>query len=227
MMTPGQASNAPMSMQRLTRRGLLLAVVLLAGLGYALAMHQKSSSTAEAINLPGVALYRNSTPLGGFMLHDQHGRALDAQALQGRWWFLVFGYTHCPDVCASNMLQLAAVNQAIGRTPGIDTHPGYLFVSVDPARDGNTELSAYVEHFGKDFAGATGEPTQIAVLEHQVDAYHQLGKPDSRGYYLVKHSSYAYLIDPEGYLSARFEPPYNPLTVARVFGQLTQRRAQG
>lgn len=203
------------------------AVLLLAGLGYAVAKHIDASDPAAGPDLAGVVRYHERAPLQGFTLHDQHGQPLDAKSLQENWWFLVFGYTHCPDVCASNLLQLASVNQAIGLTPGIATQPRYVFISVDPARDGNLELAAYVEHFGKNFAGATGDPEQIRELERQVDAVHQLGKPDSRGFYTVKHSSYAYLIDPQGHLVARFEPPYNPIEVARLFGQLQQPETQG
>lgn len=171
---------------------------------------------------PGVHLYQPTTVLMDFKLHDHTGLAMTPERLKGRWWFLFFGYTSCPDVCASSMLQLSAVNRAIGLNELNGAKPGFLFVSVDPKRDDIARLTGYVSHFGPAFVGATGEADQIAVLERQLDAFHRYGKPNAEGYYTVKHSSYAYLVDPQGRVSARFEPPFDPIAVARVYADLAQ-----
>lgn len=209
--------------KRPSLRLLAAAALLLAGVAYE-ATRWFSATGAQAVpGAQGVALYQPAVGLVPFDLRDHRGAVLTPAELKGRWWFLFFGYTHCPDVCASTMLQFAAVDRAIGLTdaPG-DAHR-FLFVSVDPQRDDAERLASYVSHFGSAFVGATGEPAQLAGLEEQLDVYHRYGKPSADGHYLVQHSSYAYLVDPEGRLSARLEPPFDPLVVARLYADLAAR----
>lgn len=177
--------------------------------------------------LPGIHFYQPAPALSAFRLHDPAGRAVTPADLRGRWWFVFFGYTSCPDVCASSMIQLSEVDKAIGLTGATASPRRYLFVSVDPARDDGPQLAQYVRHFGSQFRAATGSAEQLAELERQLDAYHRLGASDSNGHYEVQHSSYAYLIDPQGRLSARLEPPFDPLMAASAFQRLQPPAAGG
>lgn len=178
-------------------------------------------------DLPGVHVYQPAQPLTAFQLQDHEGGELTPEVMKGRWWFVFFGYTHCPDVCPSTLIQLAEVDSAIERTKAASSLRKYLFISVDPARDDGPQLASYISSFGQPFVGATGDPSRISGLEDQLDAYHRLGTKDASGHYEVQHSSYAYLIDPEGRLTARFEPPFDPINAAMVFSSLQTRPAGG
>src|SRR5262245_10452387 len=46
-------------------------------------------------------------PLPQFSLVDEHGAAVTRNELTGRWTFLFFGFTHCPDVCPMTLQVLA------------------------------------------------------------------------------------------------------------------------
>ena len=203
--------------------GLLCVVSLLA---YLVVSRFTAQDPANPLQLRGLKLYQPGVEITGVQLQDQHGQLLTAQSLQGRWWFVFFGYTHCPDVCATTLLQLAAVDRAITSVTTSGKPPGYLFVSVDPARDGREQLDAYVSFFGADFTGATAVPGNIRLLEQQFDAYHQLEPADANGNYRVTHSNFAYLLDPAGHLTARFEPPFDPIAVTRVFTALRARSGE-
>lgn len=210
------ALNTPAG--RPSLRLMVVGALLLAGVVYEASLWLSATDRTEGPE--GVLLYQPATALNAFDLRDHRGAALTPAELKGHWWFVFFGYTHCPDVCASTMLQLAAVDQAIGRFHAAGDNHRFLFVSVDPQRDDAERLANYVSHFGSAFVGATGEPSQLAALERQLDAYHRFDRPNAQGSYTVQHSSYAYLVDPEGRLSARIEPPFDPLVVARLYADL-------
>ena len=42
-------------------------------------------------------------PLRDFALSDQNGQPLTLQQLKGKWTFIFFGYTHCPDICPTTL----------------------------------------------------------------------------------------------------------------------------
>ncbi|MEN9905138.1 MAG: hypothetical protein RLZZ555_1703, partial [Pseudomonadota bacterium] len=65
-------------------------------------------------------------------LPDQNGRMRSLADFKGQAVVLFFGYTQCPDVCPTSLLELAQAKRLLGadgeRLQG-------LFVSVDPERD--------------------------------------------------------------------------------------------
>jgi protein SCO1/2 len=65
-------------------------------------------------------------------LPDAEGSVRTLADFKGKVTVVFFGYTQCPDVCPTTMLELAQVKKALGadgaRVQGI-------FVSIDPERD--------------------------------------------------------------------------------------------
>src|SRR5262245_47206636 len=45
-------------------------------------------------------------PLQDFALVDHSTRPFTRMDLEGRWTLVVFGYTHCPDVCPTTLAQV-------------------------------------------------------------------------------------------------------------------------
>ena len=52
-------------------------------------------------------------PLTPFTLADQDGRPFTLDDLAGRWTFVSFGYTSCPDVCPTTMATFNALDGMI------------------------------------------------------------------------------------------------------------------
>jgi protein SCO1/2 len=129
-----------------------------------------------------------------FSLVDETGQAFALSDLRGQWVLLAYGYTHCPDVCPATLNNLKNVKQALG--PQAD-EVRVVFVSVDPERDTVDILKPYVHHFGADFKGLTGTPEAVAVAAQQYGVIYVKKESDSAAGYLVGHSAYTYLIDPE------------------------------
>jgi protein SCO1/2 len=158
-----------------------------------------------------------------FQLQDHTGSSFDHKRLEGRWHLLMFGFTHCPDICP---LHLTFLNQASQKLKaagyGDDAMPQVVMVSVDPERDSLEHLASYVSFFNDTFLGVTGEQDQIEALESRLDSGHRLFSPGVDGNYDVMHGSSVYLIDPQARVMARFQPPFKSQRIAAAYHRFSQ-----
>ncbi|MBU6468732.1 MAG: SCO family protein [Betaproteobacteria bacterium] len=134
-----------------------------------------------------------------------HEAVLDNSSLEGHWTYLVFGYTHCPDVCPTTLNTLAKVTQKLG----VDKAPLVVFVSVDAPRDNVQILKQYVTSFDKTFIGATGNDEALKPLVKSLSAYYQRKNNNDtvKEGYTVDHTSSVFLINTKGQLRAAFTMP--------------------
>ncbi|HEX8620429.1 MAG TPA: SCO family protein [Allosphingosinicella sp.] len=158
-----------------------------------------------ALVLAGCSADRGEPPLKGaaiggpFALTDQDGRPKTDRDFAGRYRIMYFGFTHCPDVCPTD---LAILGQALRRfeksDPARAARVVPVFVSVDPERDTPAVLKDYVAAFHPRLVGLTGTPAQIADTVKRYGAYGQKEAPEAGGGYNVNHSRLAELIGPGG-----------------------------
>lgn len=131
-----------------------------------------------------------------FTLTGQHGRPVSLSDYRGKVVALFFGYTHCPDVCPTTLLEYAAAMKALGPEAA---RVQVLFVSLDPERDTPAVLQGYVPHFDARFMGLTGSASQSAAVASQFKVVAQKVATEGGGYTL-DHSAGSYLFDGNGRL---------------------------
>jgi protein SCO1/2 len=129
-----------------------------------------------------------------FQLTDEAGNPFALSQARGQWIALVYGYTTCPDVCPLTLANLRAVKNQLGAQA---SDLRVIFVSVDPERDTPEVLRRYLQHFGADFKGLTGAPEQVARAADAFGVKYEKRAIDSPVGYLVSHTAYVYLIDPQ------------------------------
>ena len=96
-----------------------------------------------------------------FALTAADGTAITEQSLsRGKWLVIYFGYTFCPDVCPTTLMDIAGALDALGSRAGAVQA---LFVTIDPARDTPSILTEYLKSFDPRIVGLTGTPAQIAL----------------------------------------------------------------
>jgi protein SCO1 len=156
-------------------------------------------------------------PLGAFMLADTARQAFGPERFRGRWTFVFFGFTHCPDICPAVLDAMAAVRGAVADQAGDGAVPTILFVSVDPERDHPEHLASYVAHFGPDIEGASAPQDHLRRFERYFGASHRVVKRKDPGNYDVMHSGEIYLVDPNARHVATFWPPIDPAAWAKAF----------
>ncbi len=129
-----------------------------------------------------------------FELQTLEGREVTNESYRGRWLLVYFGYTFCPDVCPTVLLDVGHALNALG--PLADRIQP-IFITVDPVRDTARHMAQYLTAFSPRIVGLRGDPEQIELTAKRFHAYyraHSLGN----GAYAVDHSSYLYVISPDG-----------------------------
>jgi protein SCO1/2 len=172
--------------------------------------------------LIGLQATRFTEPRGiqPFDLVDHTGKAFRNKDLEGRWSFVFFGYTHCPDVCPTTLSVLNSVARLLENAPEVSR---FVFISVDPERDTPETLGRYVSYFNGDFIGATGTPDEINKLTQQLGViYMRVTENEESENYLVDHTASVLLFDPDGRFHALFSPPLKAADIADDFSRISQ-----
>lgn len=139
-------------------------------------------------------------PGGDFELKDPAGRIVRLSGFQGQVVVLAFGFTHCPDICPTELLQFAQLLSDLGPD---SEYVQPLFISVDPARDTPEVLTKYIGAFNPKILPLTGTRTELSKVARQYGTYFRYVKSPSGGY-TVDHTGNTYVIDTRGKLNAVF-----------------------
>jgi protein SCO1 len=152
---------------------------------------------------------------GPFSLTDTKGNHVTDAGFRGKLMLVFFGYTHCPDVCPTELQNVADVLGKLG-AGAKDLAP--IFISVDPARDTPEALSAYLGNFSPQITGLTGTPEEIAAAAKAYRVYFK--KADgSPGDYTVDHSVFVYLMGRDGKYLTHFMFNTPAATMAATIGK--------
>ncbi|KAF9766128.1 hypothetical protein IL306_001484 [Fusarium sp. DS 682] len=134
---------------------------------------------------------------GSFELIDQDGKPFTSEMMKGKHSLVYFGFTRCPDICPEELDKMATMLDIVE-----EKAPGALlpiFITCDPARDTPKALKEYLGEFHEKFIGLTGTYDQIKDLCKKYRVYFSTPQNVKPGQdYLVDHSIYFYLMDPDG-----------------------------
>ncbi len=176
---------------RFARRSLLCAAVLLAA---GVAACDKAAAPSAAPQFRGIditgAEYGRS-----LSLPDQYGKPRTLADFKGKVVVVFFGYTQCPDVCPTTMVELAQVKKALG--PDGDRVQG-LFVSIDPERDTPEILKAYMASFDPSFVALRGTPEQTLAAAKEFKVFFAKVPGKTEGSYTMDHTAGSYILDGNG-----------------------------
>lgn len=180
--------------------GALVAVVVLFVLGGA-AMYMDWNRFGEggAVRSAAVAQAGGEVPIGGtFTLTNDKGQRVSEQMMQGKYHLLFFGFANCADACPA---MLSTMDWVYRQLPfAKQANMQVVFISVDPMRDTAGKLGEYVRGFNPAFEGWVGTQQEIDVMTKNYLAYYAVpdGARADDAEYQVKHSTYLYLMGPDG-----------------------------
>ena len=132
---------------------------------------------------------------GPFSLVDHTGKRVTEKDFAGRYMLVFFGYTYCPDVCPTELQVMMAAVESLGAQAN-RIQP--VFITVDPERDTQQVMKAYVENFGPRLTGLTGTAEEIAAVAKAYRVYFAKAGKAATEDYLMDHSSIVYLMGPDG-----------------------------
>jgi protein SCO1 len=161
-------------------------------------------SAALVISQPAAPTTTSSVTIGGpFSLTAPDGTTVTDQTYQGKWLLVYFGYTFCPSSCPTTLLEIAT---ALGKLGPDAAKVQPIFITVDPKRDTPDVLAKYTQSFDPRILGLTGTPAQIAAVAHEYGAYYVAHKSgDGANDYTMDHSTYLYVMDPQGKFVQAFD----------------------
>lgn len=177
----------------ITRRSFSLlapagAALLLSGcekLGFSAA----PKASFQGVDLTGANYARQ------FSLPDQNGQTRTLADFKGKVVVVFFGFTQCPDVCPTTLVELAQVKKALG--PDGDRVQG-VFISVDPERDTPEILKAYMTSFDPSFLALRGSAEQLKEVAREFKVYYAKVPGKTPDTYTMDHTAASFLFDPEG-----------------------------
>lgn len=140
---------------------------------------------------------------GPYTLTSHLGETISDTDFAGRYQFIYFGYSFCPDVCPLELQKMTAALTAL-ENEGVDTSPIQpIFITIDPERDTVEALAQYVPLFHSRLIGLTGSDEAVRAVMKSFRVYGaKSGDPDALhdGTYLMDHSSIIFLMGPDGKL---------------------------
>jgi len=172
------------------------------------------SQSRQEASVTGALGVSTAVPIGGpFQMADHTGRAVDQTLLQGRYSLIYFGYTFCPDVCPTELQDMSVALDLVGQGSDKVTP---IFVTVDPGRDGQSQMADYVEAFHPRMIGLRGTEAQTTVMAKAFRVYYApVDKKEGEDYYLMDHSNFIYLMGPDGQNIAIFNGDVAPEVMAQ------------
>lgn len=130
-----------------------------------------------------------------FAVADHNGQMRSIKDFQGKVVVVFFGYTQCPDVCPTSMAELAEVKKILGadgeRLQG-------LFVTLDPERDTQEILKAYMANFDPTFLALRPELDKLPQVARDFKIFYKKVDGKTPGSYTLDHSAGSYIFDPQG-----------------------------
>jgi protein SCO1/2 len=137
-----------------------------------------------------------------FMLTASDGFEFRLSHHRGKVVLLSFGYTFCPDICPTTLVELSQVRARLGEAA---KRVQVVFITLDPKRDTPERLDIYTKAFDPTFIGLTGSEEHLAQVRRMYGVIAEKEVvPGTSAEYLIAHSANTYVIDPEGRLRLLF-----------------------
>jgi len=123
--------------------------------------------------------------------YDKNNKITKFNGYENKVLLVFFGYTHCPDVCPTTVLDMARVMKGLGDESS-QVLP--MFISVDYDRDDYKKVREYVDFFDNRIAALTSNKENIDALTKFFKTKYEFVDPKNKGY-IVEHSSNIYVLD--------------------------------
>ena len=182
-------SAEPFYLARRSAIKSVAACAFLVGATGFLAACSESKPQFASIDITGADYARD------FALTDHNGQARGIRDFQGKVVVVFFGFTQCPDVCPTSMAELAEIKKMLG--PDGARLQG-LFVTLDPERDTQAVLKAYMANFDPGFLALRPELDKLPQLAKDFKIFYKKVEGKTPGSYSLDHSAGSYVFDPTG-----------------------------
>jgi protein SCO1/2 len=176
-----------------SRKGALFALAIGGAMALGLSLLAFTAFKPQTPGAPVVAIG------GPFALRTGDGKSFSDADLRGEPFLVIFGYTHCPDVCPTTLSQISEILRVLGPEAKIRV----LFITVDPERDTPQLMADYTGSFDPRIVGLSGDRAAIDKVMREYRVYARKAD-DKNGNYTMDHSALIYLMGRDGQFSRAF-----------------------
>lgn len=192
------------------------------------------TSVYADVELPKIQgqILKESQQLTDIQLTDHQGQVVNRDYFLGRWHFITYGYTHCPDICPTTLFTLTQLADLLNANHDtLDTQ--FVFYTVDPDRDSQEILTQYIHYFSEEFVavradtsinaenfqhslGIKVEITRSNVNDddkHAIKEENTILTKENIDFYQVNHGLTMFVLNPEAKLQAVFFPEKTELGI--------------
>lgn len=150
---------------------------------------------------------------GPFSLTDHRGSRVTDKDFHGKHMLVLFGYVNCKIMCSTTLNRMSAALDALGDRVD-EVAP--LIITVDPSRDTPESMKEGLSKYHRALMGLTGTE---AELQQAYDAYNIMPEvvgEDWEKKPIISHSSYLYLMGPDGQFQTLLPPIVEPSIMAQI-----------
>ncbi len=181
---------------------ILYIIVAIVAIGFGAFVFKQATKEV----LPEHALYyKQARVVEPFSFTSHKDEPFTNDQLAGKWTWVFFGYTSCPDVCPTTLQEINFVYQDL-KAIADDTQ--VLLVTVDPLRDTVEKLSLYISYFNSEFIAVRGGHDALYPFARNLGLMYAIVDETDKPSYLVDHSASMVLINPDGKIAAIFKPKH-------------------
>ena len=127
-------------------------------------------------------------------LIDHNGQAFKRTTLKNKPSLLFFGFTNCPEICPTTLADLSEITKEV--TSSVNAI-NIIFVTLDPKRDNKKHLKDYVQYFGSNIIGVTGDKIEIKKFAENWGVFYETVNTSNNNY-TINHTATVFMIDKLG-----------------------------
>ena len=218
-------SNAPQVLILLPILVVMVATVFF----YRFTANTNSHSGIELPKIQGIIL-NEAQRLTNIQLANHLGQVVNQDYFIGRWHFITYGYTQCPDICPSTLFTLTQLADLLSAS-NAQLETQFIFYTIDPDRDSQAILAQYIHYFSKKFVAVRAKTSQAAQSfqqslgikveisrtyankadKHAINNQDGVSAAKEQPVYQVSHGLTILLINPAAELQAVFMPEITEL----------------
>jgi protein SCO1/2 len=213
---------------------LVIIVAIVSSAVYVFFPLSKDYSELRSELRSGIILHNPEKPLPHFSLIDDKQKEFSNANFVDKWTIVVFGYTNCPDICPTELMDMSMLKSKIAKQKS-NFNPSLVMITFDAIRDTPDVLGKFVKHFDSEFVGVSGDQLQIDKVVKSFKAYYERVVYDENDKqvilnaneplpedaiekgYVINHTAWIYLISPDGQIFAGFPTPHD---INKMLGDL-------
>ena len=151
-------------------------------------------------------------------LIDHNGQAFKKTTLKNKPSLLFFGFTNCPEICPTTLADLSEITKEV--TSSVNAI-NIIFVTLDPIRDDKKHLKDYVQYFGSNVIGVTGDKVEIKKFAENWGVFYETVNTSNNNYTL-NHTATVFMIDELGNFRGTISWGENETSVMQKINNLSK-----